>query len=202
MDTVLEITGFIIGLFYLWWEYHADTRVWLASMIMPMISMYLYFSKGLYADFGINIYYFLIAVYGYIAWKKGTGHTDPKPRRITHTPAGVWCAAAAALAVLWICMAWLLSRYTNSTVPVTDAFTTSLSIVAMWMMARKYAEQWLLWMVVDIVSAGLYIYKGLIFYPVLYAVYTMIAVFGYRKWLRLMHSENNAGTYPAREQVR
>lgn len=71
MDTALEITGFIIGILYLWWEYHADRRVWLASMIMPAISMWLYFSKGIYADFTINIYYLIIAVYGYIVWKHG-----------------------------------------------------------------------------------------------------------------------------------
>ena len=64
-DHLLEILGFIIGVVYLWWEYHADVRVWIASMIMPAISMWVYFSKGIYADFGINIYYLIMAVYGY-----------------------------------------------------------------------------------------------------------------------------------------
>ena len=64
-DLVLEILGFTIGLLYLWWEYHADAKVWIASVVMPAISMWIYYSKGLYADFGINIYYLLIAVYGF-----------------------------------------------------------------------------------------------------------------------------------------
>lgn len=61
IDLALEIAGFSLGLLYLWWEYHADARLWLASVVMPAISMWIYFRKGLYADFGINIYYLAIA---------------------------------------------------------------------------------------------------------------------------------------------
>jgi nicotinamide mononucleotide transporter len=71
-------------------------------------------------------------------------------------------------------------------VPWSDAFTTALSIIAMWMLARKYAEQWLAWLVVDAVCVALYIYKGIYFYATLYAIYTVIAYIGYRKWLRMM----------------
>lgn len=185
----LEIFGFIVGLAYLWWEYHADTRVWIASVIMPAISIWIYFSKGIYADFAINIYYLVIAVYGYIAWKHGFGDKkDKKPRAITHTPLPVWAGVAVAAAALWLLLFFVLSHYTDSTIPRLDAFTTALSVVAMWMMARKYAEQWLVWLVVDIVSTGLYIYKGLILYPILYAAYSVIAILGYRKWLTLMKS--------------
>lgn len=189
----LEILGFIIGLFYLWWEYHANSKVWLASMIMPLISMWLYFSKGIYADFAINIYYFAIAVYGYWAWtrhkKTGGRNADSKPVKeltISHTPLWVWIVVISAVSVLWFLLYWILSSFTDSTVPVADAFTTALSIVAMWMMARKFAEQWLAWFVVDAVCVGLYIYKGLVFYPVLYGIYTVIALFGYRKWIKMI----------------
>ena len=190
MDHFLEILGFSVGLLYLWWEYHADARVWLASIVMPAISMWIYFSKGIYADFGLNIYYLVIAVYGYIVWRTGGDRKEKKPLPITHTPLWAWAVVLVSLGVLWVSLAWFLSNYTDSTVPITDAFTTSLSIVATWMLARKYAEQWLAWMVVDVVCVGLYAYKGLIFYPVLYAVYTVIAIFGYRKWLRLMKEQN------------
>lgn len=197
-DLFLEILGFSIGIVYLWWEYHANSKVWLASMVMPAISMWLYFSKGLYADFSINIYYLLIAIYGYWAWtrnktsgegKEAKGSDSKKVLEISHTPVWAWGVVVAATGVLWWLLWWLLSNFTDSTVPVADAFTTALSIVAMWMMARKYAEQWLAWFVVDAVCVGLYIYKGLIFYPILYSIYTVIALFGYRKWVRLIPSE-------------
>lgn len=183
---ILEILGFSVGLLYLWWEYHADARVWLASVIMPAISMWIYFSKGIYADFAINIYYLIIAVYGYVIWRTGGKRKEKKPQPISHTPLIVWGGIAAAIALIWWALTWILSNYTDSTVPVTDAFTTSLSIVGTWMLARKYAEQWLIWIAVDIVCVGLYAYKGLIFYPILYGIYTVVAIFGYRKWLRMM----------------
>lgn len=188
----LEILGFTVGLVYLWFEYHADKRVWITSMIMPMISMWIYFSKGLYADFSINIYYLVIAVYGYAMWtRKGRG-ASPKEKqkekggvKITHTPLWGWVVVAVGLGALWTLLWWLLTL-TDSTVPVADAFTTALSIVGMWMLARKFAEQWLAWFVVDVVCVWLYIYKGIYFYAALYGIYTVISLFGYAKWLRLM----------------
>lgn len=187
-DLALEIFGFCLGMVYLWWEYHADPKVWLASVVMPAVSMWIYFSKGLYADFAINIYYLVIAAYGFVAWTRHSTTADGKKirRTITHTPLAVWMAAGAAAVVLWAAIWWLLTRFSDSTVPVADAFTTALSIVGLWMMARKYAEQWLIWFVVDAVCCGLYLYKGLVFYCILYGVYTVISLFGYRKWLRLM----------------
>ena len=78
-------------------------------------------------------------------------------------------------------------RYRDSTVPWWDSLTTSLSIIAMWMLAHKYVEQWLVWLVVDIVSCGIYIYKDLYFTSFLYGLYTVIAFFGYLKWKQLMN---------------
>ena len=197
----LQILGFTVGLLYLWWEYHADSKVWLASVVMPAISMWIYFSKGLYADFGINIYYLLIAIYGFWNWTRKThqkqaaeseqqanseNHGSTHELPVSHTPLKVWGLVAIVSALLWWFIWWILVTFTDSTVPVADAFTTALSIVGLWMMARKYAEQWLVWLVVDLVCSCLYWYKGIPFYSVLYAVYTVIAWFGYRKWLRLI----------------
>ena len=86
----------------------------------------------------------------------------------------------------FIAIALLLIHYTDSTVPWWDSFITALSIIGMWMLARKYIEQWLIWIVVDAISAALYLYKGLEFTAGLYAIYTIIAIFGYFKWKKLM----------------
>lgn len=201
IDLIIEILGFSVGLLYLWWEYHADSRLWFASMVMPLISMWIYFNKGLYADFGINIYYLVIAVYGYIVWtrrqRKASSDLElceddsPKSEEpclpITHTPPRMIAVCIAAALALWALLYLGLNYLTDSTVPVADAFTTAMSIVGMWMLARKYIEQWIVWIAVDAVCVGLYIYKGIYFYALLYLIYTVIAFFGYRKWLRLMH---------------
>jgi nicotinamide mononucleotide transporter len=91
-----------------------------------------------------------------------------------------------AFSLAFISIALLLIHYTDSTVPWWDSFITALSIIGMWMLARKYIEQWLIWIVVDAISAALYLYKGLEFTAGLYAIYTIIAIFGYFKWKKLM----------------
>lgn len=191
VDRLIEIVGLFVGLIYLYFEYHANKLVWLMSVIMPLISIFIYFRAGLYADFAINIYYFVIAIYGYIAWTVGIEKRNRKPVPISHMPAKAYCVASLALIAIFTFLAWGLVEFTDSTVPYWDAFTTALSIVAMWMLARKFIEQWIAWLIVDAVCVGLYFYKGIYFYSVLYAVYTVIAIFGYRKWLCLMHSQDN-----------
>ncbi len=191
----LQILGFSVGLLYLWWEYQANSKVWIASVIMPAISMWIYFSKGLYADFAINIYYLVIAVYGFISWTRGakiSSNNKKKKLPITHASLRVWVLATSFSLILWYGIWLLLSRFTDSTVPVADAFTTALSIVGLWMMARKYAEQWLIWLVVDVVCAILYFYKEIPFYGVLYVLYSVIAIFGYRKWLKMMINQSQS----------
>ena len=194
-DNILEVLGFSVGLLYLWWEYHADSRLWFASIVMPTISMWIYLNKGLYADFSINIYYFVIAIYGYLTWTRNRrrGITEDKSKKadlpITNIPAGNLMRCVGVFALLWGAMYCGLRFLTDSTVPLADAFTTALSIVAMWMLARKYLEQWIAWIAVDAVCVGLYAYKGIYLYAVLYAIYTVIAMIGYRNWRRMMTAD-------------
>ncbi len=180
----LEIFGFLVGLLYLYWEYQADPKMWIASIVMPLISMWLYFEKGIYADFAINIYYVAIAIYGYRNWTRRRG-TEKQTLPITRIPGSVLAGCIAAVGVLWVAIALVLINFTDSTIPWLDAFTTAVSIVALWMGAQKYCEQWLFWLVVDLVTVPMQIYKGLVFYPILYSGYCVIALLGYRKWLRM-----------------
>lgn len=189
LDRTLEFAGLIIGLFYLYWEYHNNSKMWIANILMTLISFWVYFRAGLYADFAMNIYYFVIAIYGFIVWTGITHSRKSKkkaPLPVTHIP---WSRLALAIAMFIplyaaIC-AWLILG-TNSNVPYFDAFTTALSIIAMWMLARRYIEQWIAWILVDAVTVGLCIFKDRPFYAILYAIYTVIAFFGYSKWKRFI----------------
>ncbi len=191
LDRCLEITGFLIGLLYLYWEYHADPRMWFANIAMPTVSFWVYYRAGLYADFAMNCYYFVMAVYGYLAWTLGF-----RPRKrgggqpLRHIGVRRALGALAAGAVVYALLAYWLVEWTDSNVPWWDAFTTAMSIVATWMLARKYLEQWWAWIAVDAVCVGLYIYKDRPFYAVLYAIYTVIALFGYAKWRRIMAAQS------------
>ena len=189
MDTLrlLDILGFVVGLVYLWLEYKASIWLWLAGIVMPAIDLFLYYKAGLYADFGMAVYYCLAGVYGFLAWKFFKGKTAPAAEKpVTRFPVRLILPALAAVGLLWAGIWWILVTFTDSTVPVADAFTTALSIAALWALARKYAEQWLLWLVVDLVCCLLYVRKGIPFKATIYGLYTLVAVLGYRKWLRLV----------------
>ena len=186
----LEITGTLIGLIYLWLEYRASIYLWIAGIIMPAIYIFVYYRAGLYAYFGINIYYLLAAVYGWIVWMRGAGRESKAELPITHTPPERYLPLTAVFLAAFLGIAWILIRFTDSNVPWLDSFTTALSIIGMWMLARKYVEQWWAWILVDVVCCGLYIYKELYFTSALYGLYSIIAIFGYFKWKQMMHYES------------
>ena len=109
--------------------------------------------------------------------------------RIGHTPLRTVPALAGVYAAAHIGLYLLLTRFTDSTVPFWDAGTTALSVVAMWMLSRKLVEQWLVWLVVDLVTVGLYLYKDLPYTAGLYALYSALAVAGYLRWRKLAAQE-------------
>lgn len=185
----LEIFGVIVGLIYLWLEYKASIHLWVASIIMPAIYIFVYYEAGLYADTGINIYYLLAAIYGWTVWTFGGNKLSKGVLPITSVPLRLALPLTLIFIVAFLSIGWLLTRFTDSTVPWMDSFTTALSIIGMWMLAQKYVEQWLVWIGVDIACTGLYIYKELNFTAALYGVYTIIAIFGFLKWKRIMQQQ-------------
>ena len=191
----LEIVGTAIGLIYLWLEYRASAWLWVASILMPAIYLKVYYDAGLYADLGISIYYILASLYGLIVWLIGIRRSaeesyasDQKQDSagISRTPKSKYIPLLFVTGLLFLIIGEILSRFTDSSVPWADAFTTALSIVAMWMLARKYVEQWIVWIVADIGCAILYGYKELWFTGGLYFIYAVIAWLGYKKWIGIM----------------
>lgn len=184
-NTFLQISGVVLGLLYLWLEYKANIWMWAVGIVMPIVHCILYYNSGLYADAAINIYYIIAGIYGLMCWIFSTPGNKTKnsvPHSILDSDKKLIPALVAWYAVLHIAIYLLLVNFTNSTVPICDSFTTALSIVALWMLSRKYTEQWLVWLVVDAVTVGLYIYKEIHITAGLYAIYSVIAVAGYLKW--------------------
>ena len=185
LKLVLQFVGFALGLLYLWLEYRADIRLWLVGLIMPLVHGTLYFISGLYADFAMNVYYLLAGMYGYWAWKvlhrraKGGG-------RIVRVPLQLWPVLAVVYAGIHAAIWWVLVAFTNSTVPFWDAMTTAMSIVGMWILSRKYLEQWCVWFVVNAITVGLYYYKEIPLTAALYGIYLVMSVAGYLRWRRVM----------------
>ena len=188
---LLDAFSTLLGLVYLYLEYKASIWLWVASVIMPLVHSITYFNAGLYADFGMEFFYVAVAVYGFLSWKFGKKSDGQKEVPITHFPKRLVVPAVVAFFAIWIGLYYLLITITDSKVPVLDAFTTAMSIIAYWALAKKWAEQWLLWFVVDIVCTVLYIYKGIPFSGCLYGFYTVMAIIGYRKWLHLMKEQRS-----------
>ena len=184
----LDITTTILGLLYILFEYRASAWLWFVGFMMQTLGIVLYYQKGLYADCGMEFYYLSMTVYGYWTWVRGAANKQALP--ITRFPRKLiipWCALMLAL---WGIIYWLLVTFTNSNVPMADSFTTALSIVGIWALAHKYLEQWFIWIAVDVVTCVLYFYKDIPFKGGLYALYVIIAIFGYRKWKRM--TDNHA----------
>lgn len=183
----LDITTAVLGLAYILLEYKASVWMWVVGFFMQCLGIVLYYQKGLYADCGMEFYYLAMTIYGFIAWTRHASKKKDLP--IRHMPlktALLWLGAAV---IIWLVIWYLLSHFTDSKVPVADAFTTALSIVGIWALARKYLEQWFVWIVVDVVTCGLYFYKDIPFKASLYGLYVVIAVFGYIKWKKSLDNQ-------------
>lgn len=178
----LDMFTTILGLLYIWLEYRASILLWFVGIIMPAFDIYLYWSHGLYGDAGMAAYYTLAAIYGYCIWKFKKTRKQKLSLPIAFMPKKQYLPAALFFLAAWGITYFVLITWTNSTVPVLDSFTNALSFVGLWALARKYAEQWLFWIVVDVVCTILYVHKGIPFKALLYGLYVVIAVLGYNKW--------------------
>lgn len=197
----LDIVTTILGLIYLVLEYRASIALWVVGIVMPAMDIYLYWSHGLYGDAGMAVYYTLAAIYGYAVWKFGAKWKAMIKRKgsdkkegasavssssedlpITFFPRRLILRTLGFFVLAWAATYYVLVAYTNSTVPLLDAFTNALSFVGLWALARKYVEQWLFWIAIDVVCCYLYVVKGIPFKAGLYGLYVVIAVMGYWKW--------------------
>ena len=196
----LDVITTVLGLIYIWMEYRASIWLWAVGILMPLLDIALYWSHGLYGDAAMAVYYTLAAVYGLLVWRFGKrkrqkGHQEaekdstPVELAITRMPLRLYLPTTASFFAAWALSYWVLSTYTNSTVPVLDGFTNALSFVGLWALARKFIEQWFFWIVVDVVSCYLYVGKDIPFKAGLYGLYVVIAISGYFNWKRMMATE-------------
>lgn len=191
-DLIIEIIGSVIGLTYLFLEYKASVWLWPAGILMSLFYVVIFFHGKFYADAAVYLYYIGANTYGLLKWtrsrRKGLSD-DSAPADalvITHTPKRIIPKLVLAALVLWAVLYFILKQFTDSPLPAGDSFTTAFSIVAMWMLAQKYLEQWTLWVLVNFVSTILYFWKGLYPTGVLFIVYVVVAVLGYIKWKKMM----------------
>lgn len=188
---IFEIIGAVIGLAYLYLEYKANVWLWPVGIVMSLFYVIIFFHGKFYADAAVYLYYIGANAYGLFLWTRSRKQSIEKnvtkdELAITHVPANRILPIGLITIVLWMVLYGILKTVTDSPIPLGDAFTTAVSIVATWMLAQKYLEQWMLWIVVNLVSTILYFWKGLYPTGVLFIVYVIVAVLGYFRWKKLM----------------
>jgi nicotinamide mononucleotide transporter len=184
----IEITATITGLIYLVYSIEGKIQLWFYGIITSFLYIIVFFTSGIYADMGINVYYVIISIYGWYHWKH-PGKKDKEELPVSRLGSAMAFKIIIISVIIWILIALVLIFFTDSQIPWYDAFTTAFSITATWMLARKILEHWIIWVVVDLASLILYIYKGLYPTSVLFAFYTVLAIYGYYQWLKLWKTQ-------------
>ena len=184
--TALEIVAVTIGVAEVWLEYRASIWLWLLQIIMPLCYLCIYCHSRLYVDAGICVVYIFVGIYGWICWLCRRDKVTKRQGRISHMPLRVlsWLVPAAIL--VFIVAAYLLVHYTDTPLPIHSAGVLALSLSAMWLLSQKYAEQWLVCIILDLLNCYVYATVGLRLTALLFAFYGLFAIFGYLHWARLV----------------
>ena len=181
-DIVLELVAVMLGLASVWYAKQNKVAVYSTGMISTAIFVYLLWKWFLLGDMLINGYYFVMSVYGWYFWTQKNGEeilhpiakVSEKERRL-----GGVLFLGSLIGVYFLYE--YFDKWTNWTAYV-DTFTTAIFFVGMWLMARRKIENWLFWIVGDLISIPLYFYKGFTITSLQYIIFTFIAIYGYRAW--------------------
>jgi len=184
VPSFIELFGFITGAACVALLVRQNIWNWPLGLANNLVFIVLFYRTGLYADVGLQGFYIVISIYGWWSWLHGgRNHGALTVSRVKPI---VGLLLVLAVATLTAILTWLLRRYTNSTVPVLDSLITALSLVAQFMMTRKWIENWPVWIAANCLSVGLLIYKGLYVTSALYVVYQVLCVMGLLEWRRAL----------------
>ena len=181
--TWLELVAFVLALAMVGFNIRVNPLGWPLAIVSSLLYFFLFWSSRLYGDASLQLVFATVALWGWWQWLRGTAE-DGSALQVRRLGArGRW-VCLAVLALAWPALGAFLKRYTDTDVPWWDAFPTAASLVGQWLLGRKYVENWPAWIVVNLVSVGLFAYKGLWLTVLLYAVFILLSVLGWRAWLR------------------
>jgi nicotinamide mononucleotide transporter len=177
----LEILGTAAGLVYVYLEIRAKIWLWPVGLFTAAVYVAVYFQHKFYADMGLQVYYAAASIYGWILWAK-PGKARANGLLISKAPGWLLIAYSVSVVLLTVCLGWVLDNYTDTPVAYPDAFTSALGIIGTLMLAKKYLEQWHLWILANASCIAIYLSKELYFTSFLFAVYLAMSVAGYIQW--------------------
>ncbi|OIQ36549.1 MAG: nicotinamide mononucleotide transporter [Bacteroidetes bacterium MedPE-SWsnd-G1] len=192
IDIVLEIIAVIFGFLSVWYSKQNKIWVFLTGMISTSIFVYLLFKWELLGDMMINGYYFIMSVYGWYIWTRKVDSTHVTPISRTTSKEKKLSVAIFFATLIFVYLVYETFDKWISWVAYVDTITTAIFFVGMWLMARRKIENWIYWIIGDLISAPLYFYKGFTFTSFQYLIFTFIAISGYLAWKK--HLNKNPQT--------
>ena len=179
--TWLEIVAFVLSVAMVVFNIRVDPLGWPLAIASSLLYFLLFWNSRLYGDASLQIFFALVAGWGWWQWLRGTD-ADGQALSVRSLGRRGRLGVLVAVALAWPATALFLRRFTDTDVPWWDAFPTAASVVGQWLLGRKYVENWPVWIVVDVVGAALFAYKGLWLTTLLYVVFVALALVGWRRW--------------------
>ena len=175
----LEIVGVISGLLCVYLAAKNIIWNWPLAIISVCIYIFIFYNSHLFADMGLQFYFLMVNIYGWYYWSRKPASQQKTPVVLITKPQIIFSTIAI---IIFTFILGSVLKYTTASYPYLDSFCTACSLVAQFFMARKIVENWLIWVFVDIIYVGIYIFKGLHLTAIMYAIYIIIALIGYLDW--------------------
>jgi nicotinamide mononucleotide transporter len=192
LDIVLEIVAITFGFLSVWFSKENNVLVFPTGMISTAIFVYLLLKWELLGDMMINAYYFIMSVYGWYIWTRKVDDKQVTPiSRTTFNEKKISITIFIAT-LLFVYLVYTSFDKWTSWVAYVDTITTAIFFVGMWLMARRKLENWIFWIIGDIISVPLYFHKGFTFTSFQYFIFTGIAIFGYLAWKKNINNNLQA----------
>jgi len=189
LDISLEIIAVVFGILSVWFSKKNNILVYPTGMISTSIFTYLLFKWSLLGDMMINAYYFMMSIYGWYIWTRKVNNIVTPISKVS-SPEKI-----TSLIIFFFSLSFVFGIYNyfdkwGSYTSYVDNFTTAIFFVAMWLMANRKIENWIFWIIGNIISIPLYFYKGLTFTSIQYIIFTVIAISGYYTWKKILDNSN------------
>lgn len=186
--TWLEAIAFVLAIANIVLNVREIHWAWPLAIIASLLYAWLFYASKLYGETGVNLFFAVAALWGWWQWlygrRSGSGEAAPGPLHVARLASRQRLLAALAWGLTWSLVALVLDRATDSDVPVADAFVTSGSVIGTVLLARKFIENWWVWLIVNAASVGLFIHKALWLTAILYAIFFGLALWGLARWRR------------------
>src|SRR3954465_15283544 len=179
---MLEKIAVACGLANIYLTVRQNIWCWPVGVVMVSLYIYIFFGAKLYSDAGLNVFFLVMQFYGWYHWTRGGVEHSKSLAAVGRPTPAQWGGTAAGVAAGTAVLGTVMRRYTDASLPYPDAFTTTLSVIAQFLLTRKALENWTLWIVADIVYIGVYTVKALYWTAGLYVVFLALCIQGYREW--------------------